>query len=410
MIENQEFPETLLRLMKFIIEILDESRNSFASTRINTKGYESPINSPRNLQCSYKKNIENYQKPLKNYQKSPESSQKLSCWTQTLTDDNNVSFKSRPKVHITDLVDDKADKIIQTTFENPKPENRTNSASKQRLGQVQINKSIQVSNNNTPLNSVLSPTSLGINETSSFRRISSVERLTKPKLSPSPQIDSKHLISLPEISREYSLKSTSELKPINIKGEEDYLKLIDESKYLLDIIDKQNSRLSKINNQISQLVPNSIEISEHKDNEEISRNTERNPGDYTNDGTRLQLISSVLEKNSDSDERINGEKSPKNERKRSGWDFSALRIPAKEPIDSKRPDVEIKRAASPRRLEKQSDGKIINDRSRSPDPNSDRFRGYTRPLLKEEDCWGSVADFFGGGPPSPSKSKDFGSQ
>ena len=81
-----------------------------------------------------------------------------------------------------------------------------------------------------------------------------------------------------------------------------------------------------------------------------------------------------------------------------------MRIPQKEPV-VKRPEVEIKRAVSPKREISQGEIKKRNGRSFSPDMNIDRFRGYTRPMLKEEDCWGSVADFFGGHKPVE-KSKD----
>ena len=48
------------------------------------------------------------------------------------------------------------------------------------------------------------------------------------------------------------------------------MKLADESQMLLNIIDKQNSRLSKINNQILSLVPNHKEEMNFVETEEKS--------------------------------------------------------------------------------------------------------------------------------------------
>lgn len=91
---------------------------------------------------------------------------------------------------------------------------------------------------------------------------------------------------------------------------------------------------------------------------------------------------------------LSDQSSPKKSRKRSGWDFSALRIPSKDPHESRIPEIS-KKNLSPKRETKDLSDKARYDRSRSPDPDPDRFRGYTRPILREEKCWESVSEFFG---------------
>lgn len=97
---------------------------------------------------------------------------------------------------------------------------------------------------------------------------------------------------------------------------------------------------------------------------------------------------------------------PKKGKFRSGLEVSALRIPPKDPQDVRILENSKRNNLSPRRDPRDpSDDKKRSDRNWSPDLDADRFRGYTRPLLKEEKCWESVSDFFGRKTPED-KSKD----
>ena len=321
MIENQEFPETLLRVMKLLIDILELNKDSFASTRITTQRFDSPKSSPRYLSPP-QKNVENNKNTSGNYRNPPEfyqqsdSIQKISCWTQTQIDENIISFKSKQKLQISDLEDSKRHKSNQTSFEGEKSRNQLNSDNKSILGPLRINKSIQVPNSN-PFTSKMCPNIVIENETSSFSKKSFTGKPINKKVY-TPQNNSKRLLNILESNREESLGGISEFKPINPKSDEDYMKLIDESQQLLNIIDKQSDRLSKINTQISQLVPVSFETSEHGVDEEFLYNSDKNQTNRTNNMSRTQLVSSMIEKNSECNEKLYGENSPKNERKRSG--------------------------------------------------------------------------------------------
>ncbi|OMJ93965.1 hypothetical protein SteCoe_3029 [Stentor coeruleus] len=96
---------------------------------------------------------------------------------------------------------------------------------------------------------------------------------------------------------------------------------------------------------------------------------------------------------------------PKKEKFRSGLEVSALRIPPKDSQENRISEYGKKNNLSPRRDLREPDDKKRSDRNWSPDLDADRFRGYTRPLLKEEKCWESVSDFFGRKTPED-KSKD----
>lgn len=103
----------------------------------------------------------------------------------------------------------------------------------------------------------------------------------------------------------------------------------------------------------------------------------------------------------DADERedfkgFSEQNSPRKERKRSGWDLSALKIPPKEPQETRIPEIIKKNVVNPKKEEKLLEEKKKNDSSKSPEADKNRFREYTRPMLREEKCWESVSDFFTG--------------
>ena len=86
----------------------------------------------------------------------------------------------------------------------------------------------------------------------------------------------------------------------------------------------------------------------------------------------------------------------KAENKKSGLDLSALRIPQKKTREVRLFSSLAKKSQSPRRENFSTPDRKMHMRSNSPDFNADRFGEYTRPKLREENCWGSVADFFSG--------------
>jgi hypothetical protein len=91
------------------------------------------------------------------------------------------------------------------------------------------------------------------------------------------------LSNTPESKQDFSVnqkisksKSTQETSTVPQQSPEGLIKVFDESEQLLSIIDKQNSRLARIGNQISQLVPEKIESidepsSESSSNSEIPK-------------------------------------------------------------------------------------------------------------------------------------------
>ena len=400
MIENHEFSEALLKTMLLLLDILDEPKSSLASTKPISVGFDSPKssqfkNSPR---------------------KMSETHHRLECWTQT-PGEGNFSCKSQP-LRTTDLEESRANKGTQYELDSIRSEEKPQISRKLIFGPLQVNKAIQVTN--PSMITHVSPRSINISEEKPPapslititpqqypKNISAKDPASVHKIHPTgpnkrtPQPQTSNFIKIIKSSEDLSENLTPKLKQDSSpKADEEYLKLIDESQQLLSIIDKQNSRLAKINTQISQLVPTSAEPIESRiENEEnLSRSRiekHREEGLRHNEDYRF-IAGKDFERFSD-DGDVYGEQSssPKNGRKRSGWDFSALRIPEKEPV-AKKPEVDIKRAVSPKREISHVELKKRHGRSISPDINTDRFKGYTRPMLREEGCWGSVADFFGG--------------
>ncbi|OMJ85110.1 hypothetical protein SteCoe_13634 [Stentor coeruleus] len=86
-----------------------------------------------------------------------------------------------------------------------------------------------------------------------------------------------------------------------------------------------------------------------------------------------------------------------------GFEVSAMKN--SDPQEIRISEYNKKNNLSPRRDIKDPDDKKKSDRNWTPDLDVDRFRGYTRPLLKEEKCWDSVSNFFGRNTPED-KSKD----
>lgn len=357
MLENQEFPEGLLKLMKVFVDILDESK-SLASTKITYQGFDSPKSS--RFKTSPKRFVDQ---------------RLLESWTQTPNEEKgNLKWKN---MQISELEENH-----YNTFQVPKESSKTEENYARTLfSPLQVNKSIQVIQENFNEKQV------------SLKKFQASDLKSPKSLSKDPQNDSKRFYQTPQPKNNLKILNTSDdlsvklKRPSSPKAEEEYLKLIDESQQLLSIIDKQNSRLARINNQISSLVPSDLGKI-HENEEEHSYRLE-----YSGKSARNPEI--LIGKYSDEEIlNLDQSSSPKNERKRSGWDLSALRIPQKD-LDSKRPEIEIKRAASPKKDLSQVEIKKRNGRSTSPDMNSDRFGSYTRPKLREENCWNSVADFFG---------------
>lgn len=228
-------------------------------------------------------------------------------------------------------------------------------------------------------------------------------------------------------------------------SQEGFTKLADESQQLLHMIDKQNSRLAKINTQISQLVPNStdndsassfvIDTSQTSSQEgrsfykfPINKRTiwdeEESIIVHSQSGKDLErkskacqiskpLTDSIrlrsppqahppeerpkLEKHlkteSLNDELYNCDEvlmhsnnsSPRREKKRSAWDLTAVHVP---PLDDKKKASLYDRKISPR------EAKPVRKRSKSPEANLDRFNEYTRPTFKGERKWNGVGEFF----------------
>ena len=226
-------------------------------------------------------------------------------------------------------------------------------------------------------------------------------------------------------------------------SKEDQRKIFKESKQLFSLIDKQNSRLAKINSQISQLVPSlsdrgkltysesSVIINEsinsskeecigkkhsnklktnwdspvvisikpgyiYRDREKVKRNyrvTEsiqlRTPPKACS--PELKPLDDSFYVNSEGENQVIENASPKNEKKRSVWDFSALKIPPKEEeVVETKVEIASKRVISPK-IEP-----IPRRASRSPEAQLNRFKEYSRPKLRKEGMWNSVAEYFSG--------------
>lgn len=486
MIDGQEFPEALLRVMRFMIDIINETlsaENYMKHRQASPKAqfYSTIPEKEMKTEGSYGQ-FQNYDEkyrvmtPYKS-----ESSFKQTCWTQT----SNLSAKS--PMALSELNQSKRNKGLQTTvdksiggFASPRLSSR---------GVQSDNASVK---------------SQYISEDSSrYRSFSKEQRKSKSPL--------RRNLKTVETSTDRANILIESSKSSAVK-EEGYIKLFDESQQLLSIIDKQNSRLARINNQISQLVPNKIEmilekeeLSESSNFVEYSKNSHKyknsNPAaktiEYEN-GTfnkpEIQISStsintsdnvrSVIKKYTDphdkkkTQEESNNHKkgafqayrseksvyksgsakyrsppkahpplerpgedtkvvhssversmgdyegqnrfkgyeqgteyesdemqasanlNPKIEIKRSGLESSALRIPSRDLgmlNDSKGTESPSRRYISP----KETDSG--RKHTWSPDPSSDRFREYSRPKLRKEDCWHSVADYFSGKPDESSR-------
>lgn len=357
MVENKEFEDILLRLIQFIIDIIDSQKANIEKSRSQYE-YENAKSS-----LSRKKSpntIENYNN--------------ISSWTQTV-DKNPKKF---PFINASDLEESKSDKSIQASIESSTTGSKPAISPRNKIPQP-INKSIQVPN--LTFNSkkpIIIEDNYQISPRNSLTRVSSADKINPRKTSESRIQD--NLIIRKNTSDETSIK----IKEISIpktydctpsqrspRDDEDYIKLIDESQQLLNIIYKQNSRLSKINNQMSHLVPMSNPIPE-------------DPSVYPGDEEQEYMF-----QNTEQSDYVSDDNTASHQKKKSGWELSVLKIP------QKGPEIRIRRPPTPKKDLKESESKRRNDTTKSPDPNLSRFEEYTRPKFKQEDCWESVADFFG---------------
>ena len=319
MIENQEFPESLLRMMKLLLDVTEDYKVNLGLMKTDNES------KPTRCPTEYLNTI--------------------SSWTQTVESSFN-----RTKPH-SDNENSKSTKEFHTYIE-PIPKQSFTSIS------PKFHKSIQVSES---------------------ARLIQPQPVPKPNLQNSSKntptkAESKKFVFKNNLETQQNVKNshqTSDFQNLPRKNEE-YMKLADESQMLLNIIDKQNSRLSKINNQILSLVPNHKEEMNFVETEEKSIDKD--------------------EDSEDSKEFSVNETSSNTRRKRSGWDLSVLRIPRKDSPETRIPTIGIRRG-SPKK-EVAFDEKKIRNRSKSPDSSMSRFEEYNRPILKKENCWGSVADFF----------------
>ena len=492
MIDGQEFPEALLRVLRFVIDVINETLSAedylkyrqasppaqFYSTtpqKKRNKDQEEELMTEGSYE-QFKANEDKRYRVMTPYKS--ESSFKQTCWTQT----SNMSAKS--PLALSELNQSKRNKGLQTTVDKS-----IGGFASPRLS------SRGVQSDNASVKSQL------ISEDSSRYRSYSKEQQRIPSKSPL-----RRNLKTVETSTDKPNVFTESSKSSAVK-EEGYIKLFDESHQLLSIIDKQNSRLARINNQISQLVPNNrIEMILEKEEPSESSNfveyskyshkyKNSNPGaktiEYEN-GTfnkpEVQVSStsintsdnvrSVVKKYTEpysekksqdqvkslkkgafqayrseksvykagsakyrspprahpplerpgedtkvvhsSVERSVGEYGSSNrfkrfeqvveyesdemqasgKGKRSGLESSALRIPSKDLgmlNDSKGTESPGRRYLSPKDLESG------RKHTWSPDPSSDRFQEYSRPKLRQEDCWHSVADYFSGKPDESSK-------
>ncbi|OMJ70438.1 hypothetical protein SteCoe_31577 [Stentor coeruleus] len=86
--------------------------------------------------------------------------------------------------------------------------------------------------------------------------------------------------------------------------------------------------------------------------------------------------------------------SPKKERKRSGWDLSALEIHVKEPQETSITETSMENYGDQKKEEKLLEGKKKKYRSKTPEEDKNRFKEYKQDIIKEENCWESASDFF----------------
>ncbi|OMJ67181.1 hypothetical protein SteCoe_35734 [Stentor coeruleus] len=213
--------------------------------------------------------------------------------------------------------------------------------------------------------------------------------------------------SYPNLENSQKLKSSLKRKTPNRHNDE---RKRDKSSGRHGIEDSHKARSPLKANDESRIGRNSIKIS--KDRGERSRSPPLNDGSFRDLSTSKRHKSPEEFDNSfeyyenasnrdDANERedfkgFSEQNSPRKERKRSGWDLSALKIPSKEPQETRIPEISKKITVSPRKEGKSLEEKKKNDRSKSPEVDKNRFREYTRPMLREEKCWDSVSDFFTG--------------
>jgi hypothetical protein len=506
MMESHEYPEALLRVLRLFIDFLDQLSENQQFYKWKLQNNDSP--SPRTSAVSQRPRkihedhfYEDRSKGMSPYRS--ENSFKQTCWTQT-------SSNKSPMV-VNELSHSTSNKGLQTSLDKP-------------------------------LGGFLSPRLMnkGIQYDKSFNRpVHDEESYKKSIKVHHPTSRPSHLKNVDTSTDRPNILIDSR----SDKGkEEGYIKLFDESQQLLSIIDKQNSRLARINNQISQLVPNKVEMIVERDEPSESSNfnekfessakyhrsqksgtrtieyengTFNNPDirvsgssvhsserqkiskyqvkdsqkfevlkkdqrsekdfsdlknfrdvkdqrsmktgkdlreeskekqsrfkgrspDHPKAGTQVvrydQFVSESRLKNrnppkahppmdhpaddsrgqyssiehssqerslsnrhrrdhrleNDSDEGKNSRfSSPRLERKPSGLDSSALRIPNKD--DSKLNDSKFNESPGRRYLSPQN---VNRGSSRSPDPGSDRFGEYARPMLHKEEKWNSVAQYF----------------
>lgn len=477
MIEGHEYPEALLRVLKFLIDILNDTLSGESYMKIRqlspkSKFHVSSPNRNNRIEGSYDqfKTYEEKSRAMTPYKS--ESSFKQTCWTQT----SNISAKS-PMV-MSELNHSRLNKGLQT-------------ASDKSIGGFA---SPRLSSKGVQSDSVRSQY---ISEDSSRQR--SVRKDSRQIKSPS-----RRNLKTVETSTDRG-NILIESSKSSAGREEGYIKLFDESQQLLSIIDKQNSRLARINNQISQLVPNKIEMilekeepsessnfveyskyshkyknsnpaaktieyengtfnkpevqvsstsinnsdnvksvikkytePQDKKSQEESKNNKKGAYQiYRNEksGSKVyrspprahppverptedtKVVHSSVERSmgefskkvkhafkyESEDLQSSGTLSPKLERKKSGLESSALRIPSKDYgklNDSKGTESPSRRYLSPKDIEG------ARKHNWSPDPSTDRFGEYSRPKLRKEDCWHSVADYFSGKPDESSSKQN----
>lgn len=351
MLENEEYGESLLKVMKVTIDILREMTENPFGSKINNLKLEST---------------------RLDIHKSSEKILMMSLGTQT-PDGSIVSLKPS-QVSFSPELEAKVNKNIQTDYTGclTQPMPRTTKGSLQES--ILSNKSL----NAFAMNNCKSQSSLSFRtplDTSSQNLLVNVN-----KLNPQNYFPASSMVNTPSLTRGNSDQS---LKKFDIfSNGKEYLKLIDESQLLLNVIDKQSSRLEKINSQISQLVPTSVETYK--------------PGKDTS----MSFINET-----DFDDRfLDSELTPRNETS-PHWNSIEIQIPKrnselkrkadrKESISPIRVIESPEKSPSPTRLSRAA-CKTSTNKTKPPDPLPiKKFQEYSRPKFSKEPTWNSVGQFF----------------
>lgn len=298
-IEKKKYSECLLGFLKFVIDLMDNGE-FLIKNRINL---EIPSESDRKFSQppqTRQENFEHFAEKPRFFSPSNKNWRQTD-WTQT--EEAKVINGSR------------SNKGLQTNwsqekFSVPRPAKEPEKATKRiqafeerpikRDSYEQEKKPPSIQRK--PLESHPDPSELP-NPSSNFQRVPSkpdlktVETLTEKGQNPSYPIENQE------------------------KGQ-NYIKLFDESGKLLTIIDKQNTRLAKINSQISQLVPNKLEsLDESSSDSENSKalgsyllnlpsphsnlhiGSTFNPRDLTGQETKSEVLNENLKKSKEASEK-----------------------------------------------------------------------------------------------------------